>query len=1403
MGSHGFFFVEKIMAVNIGPKIGIEGESKYRSEIQKIITQTKTLKSDMDALESSFDKEASAQDKARAKSELLTKAVQTQKERVQEVAHMYELSKKELGENDEKTLKWKQALNTATIELNKTEQELAETNKVADGYEEAVDDATDANKDFTQSTEGMLAAGKLKDSLNETAEAMQRLAQAGIDAAKELDEGYDTIITKTGATGSALEEMHGIANRIYGTMPVEMSKVGAAVGEVNTRFKQSGDELQKTSQDFLRFSEINSSDVSGSVDSVDRLMKIFSVDVSQTSNVLGLLTKASQDTGISVDTLMGTLDSNGATLRELGFDLESSTAMLAEFEASGVDTSGVMVALRKSVINASKSGKSANDMLADASKRIKNASSDTEALQIATEIFGTKGAIVMAQGLRSGRINLNALSGSLEDYSDVVQNTYEATLDPWDRTQVAIQNVKRAGSELAGNALSTLEPAMEKVASVLDSLTTSFEGLSDGEKKAVGVFTALVAGAAVAGTKVLAVVNTVKELKVAHEVAKGVQALSNATTGAAVAQQGLNVAMLASPVGAVALGVTGLVAAIVALKAGYEHAKQAALEENEELYASVQATREATDAMNTAAETVKTSYDDATDSISQAIAVSSRADELVKTITELNDKTKLTVEEQALLRSSVQELKGLYPELSIEIDESTGKLKQSSAEIRNMVSESERALKIAAYNKIIKESTDALIEATQAKVRADYEAKRVSEGLDKENETRKQQIDDLKERMKSMTDAEREQFQAQLNSLESNKGYTLAAREASETLRAQEDAAKALTEAEEELNGMRETAADSLGITIDEVNEFNAATEESTGAMGDAVDATNAITEATGEAGDQYGETADEIDAYSKEIIDAYNSTAESAQQSVMDQKSLFEELEASEEVSIDSMIAGLQSHIDAYSNWNKNVDSLTSSTRYKTDAGFRAMVNSIASAGIEAAPKLQAITDAFEQGDVRLEEIVSNYGNMDQLSVEYGQKLALATTEAEYGIEAMNAAFVDGGIILEGSAQQMVNSATRPLTSAQLQKAASDEARMAITSMSRTLNSQEPANAVQASLGTVSARNDRLARNTGRGISDSYGRGIKDGRGGIQSGGNDLSATTQQAIQTLGSQKAQAQAAGRDIAQGVSQGIQQGKGQINFAMSSTKTTVTTGINGIRGTSSTARTAGQTVANAIVQGINAGKSALNSAVNSLKSTLTSGISGISSLASTARSHGTNISAGVAAGINSGAGNVRSAANGIVNAARQPLASLGGQSQNWGYELGRNFATGIANSRPSAIDEARRTALAVSAYLKHSTPKLGPLHDDNVWGYHLGQNFAQGMARALPIVEAASAQMASAAVLPVVDTGVLSGAYAAADNALTSEAIFDAFSAAMDKLDIGVTIGSREFGRILREYGAIA
>lgn len=316
---------------------------------------------------------------------------------------------------------------------------------------------------------------------------------AAVASFNEIDEGYDTIITKTGASGEALDGLTDSMNNVFGELPTDAETAGIAIGEVNTRFGVTGETLEGLSKQFIEFAEINGTDLNGAIDSVDAIMTKFNVDASETPSVLGLLTKAGQDTGISMDTLQNTLQTNGATLKEMGLDLTGSVNLLAQFESSGVDASTAMAGLKKAQQNATAEGKTLKDALSETIDKIKNAGSETDALQAATELFGKKGAAEMTQAIREGRFSVEDLTGSLDDYKTTVEDTFNATLDPPDKAKVALNNLKIAGADLGETLLNTVTPILEKVVDKVKEFTAWFSNLSDSQKETIVKIAAVVA----------------------------------------------------------------------------------------------------------------------------------------------------------------------------------------------------------------------------------------------------------------------------------------------------------------------------------------------------------------------------------------------------------------------------------------------------------------------------------------------------------------------------------------------------------------------------------------------------------------------------------------------------------------------------------------------------------------------------------------------------------------------------------------------------------------------------------------------------------------------------------------------------------------------------------------------
>ena len=103
------------------------------------------------------------------------------------------------------------------------------------------------------------------------------IGAASLAAFNEVDAGLDIVAQKTGATGKTLEGMNQIVKDLATEIPTDFETAGAAVGEVNTRFGLTGQALDDLSGKFIKFAQLNDTDVSTSIDNVSSVMSHFAL----------------------------------------------------------------------------------------------------------------------------------------------------------------------------------------------------------------------------------------------------------------------------------------------------------------------------------------------------------------------------------------------------------------------------------------------------------------------------------------------------------------------------------------------------------------------------------------------------------------------------------------------------------------------------------------------------------------------------------------------------------------------------------------------------------------------------------------------------------------------------------------------------------------------------------------------------------------------------------------------------------------------------------------------------------------------------------------------------------------------------------------------------------------------
>lgn len=300
---------------------------------------------------------------------------------------------------------------------------------------------------------------------------------ASVKSFTEVDEGLDTIVQKTGATGEEAEAMGDIMKNLATSIPTDFKTAGEAVGEVSTRFGVTGDELESLSGQFVKFAQLNNTDVSTSIDSVQKALSAYGLGAESAGGFLDRLNKTGQDTGVSVDKLSAGIVSNATAFKEMGLGIDEAVAFMGQLETSGANSETVLNGMRKALKNATAEGKPLDVALAELQETILNGTDSMDGLTAAYDIFGKSGDQIYG-AVKDGTINFVDLAGAMTDAGDSVANTFEGTLSPTDQFKTTMNELKVVGADVGSTILELLIPVIRQVGEIITKVKEAWEGLS-------------------------------------------------------------------------------------------------------------------------------------------------------------------------------------------------------------------------------------------------------------------------------------------------------------------------------------------------------------------------------------------------------------------------------------------------------------------------------------------------------------------------------------------------------------------------------------------------------------------------------------------------------------------------------------------------------------------------------------------------------------------------------------------------------------------------------------------------------------------------------------------------------------------------------------------------------------
>lgn len=441
--------------------------------------------------------------------------------------------------------------------LDNLEKEEGEAEKSTDDLNESFKDS-DGSLDAFGVALGNLASGAVTAIINKLGE----LAGAVKDAYLEFDSGRDAVVKATGATGEAADELAKSMTNVSKRVKGDFNTIGSAIGEVNTRFGYTGEELENTTEQFMKFADITGMDATKAVQTVSKAMNNAGIDSSKYSEVLDEIAIAAQASGISAEKLTENLTKYGSQTRAAGLNTKESIALFAQFEKSGVNAEMALGGLKTAVKTWSDEGKNSRIEFQRTIQDIKDSPNVLEATQKAIDVFGSKAGTELADAIHSGRFEYSEFLDIVKGSEGTVSATYDETQSGFDKAALAVQNMKTTAAELADGLLQKYSPqieaAIQKITDLIDEYAPKVENGIDWMTKHLPELEAGIIGIGVAFA-------TWKVAGLITAITTALAGMSAAEVVAAAKTWLLNAAMAANPIGLVIAAIAGLVAAFVVL----------------------------------------------------------------------------------------------------------------------------------------------------------------------------------------------------------------------------------------------------------------------------------------------------------------------------------------------------------------------------------------------------------------------------------------------------------------------------------------------------------------------------------------------------------------------------------------------------------------------------------------------------------------------------------------------------------------------------------------------------------------------------------------------------------------------------------------------------------------------
>lgn len=655
------------MASDIKTKIAIEGEQEYRRAIKSITQADKELDSELKLLASSFDKNATAQQKAAAKIPILTKQIDNQKNKLatltdllakqqkqyQDYGKQLEEVRAQYGEGSKEVTTAQRAYEDMGNAIAKTQADINNTSATINQLNAELGDLKTEASDAAQREKDLAEAQKRQ------AEESKKAAEKVAFYADKLNKALNVTLAFSAACLTVATTLGTQVVKAYGALEQAVGGAAAVFGDYADQIVQTSKTASKTlgtsQAEYLAVANKMGALFQGSGLSVERSMELTTLAIERAADAASVM---GIDVSSALESVTGAAKGNYTMMDNLGVAMNATTLEAYRLEL-GMDKAF------SQMTNAEKAELSMRYFFERTTKYAGNFRREA-----AETIEGSLGSLSA-----SFKTFVAGLGDSESDVAQLTEDVADSFVNVYNNVAPVI---KRAATSIP-NVVDTLKLKSGELDKSLGGMLTTLKNV------------ALVGGGLVAGVKTLSGLTSLA--KQADDIKKMSEGLGGV------------VEKLGSP--KVAIGIAALVAlsgAAVAVATSIHDARMA----TDEYYRAAQEAAIKTQMFQRNLESINTTYNDA---VAAARDTQDESLALIASYEKLAQKTNRTAVETELLKEVSSRLVEVMPELAGLYNEQTGLIDANVSSLKDLVA---MRVKEAEANALMNKAVDVQVQYNAA-----------------------------------------------------------------------------------------------------------------------------------------------------------------------------------------------------------------------------------------------------------------------------------------------------------------------------------------------------------------------------------------------------------------------------------------------------------------------------------------------------------------------------------------------------------------------------------------------------------------------------------------------------------------------------------------------------------------